>query len=344
MLDVLQRTACALILPLILCGCFNLDFGSGETEINGCGVGPDDVTMDFAGRYALGATTTISLSGLRDPEVTSSNREVVQVSAIDEGLVTLSFVGEGEADVTVSEVTDTGIDMATATITVAQVEGFQVVLPFCTDPDVPLAGKAVIDPELQVAYFDSDGPLHGRGLAETPWERDPEGSGDSFFNYALESGPHEVEVRAAGRLSVIHFEAVARDEVEALELVETDLGNGRIRVELVGVTASGTQVWNIDPYFMIDQELYCGRFEYTFEPGAAPSVLTAGSLAFTGDARFELLETTIYRAETAHASAAYASGISLTTPEFGGAPLTGLLSLALMALWIRFAARRGLRR
>lgn len=343
MFDVLQPSACALTFALFLSGCFNLDFGSGDTDIEGCGAAPHDVTMDFADRYALGATTTISLSGLREPEVRSSDPGVVEVGAIDEALVTLSFVGEGEAEITVSEVTDTGIDTATATVTVARVEGFQVVLPFCTDPRVPLAGKAVIDPELQVAYFDSDGPLHGRGLAETPWERDPGGSGDIFFNYGLESGPQQVEVRAAGRLSVIHFEAVARDEVEALELVETDLGNGRIRVELVGVTASGTQVWNIDPYFGIDQELYCGRFEYTFEPGAAPSLLTAGALAFSGDERFELVETTIYRAENAYDSAAYASGISLTTPDFRGAPLAGLLSLALMALWIRFAARRGLR-
>lgn len=348
MLNVSQRTACALLLPVFVQGCFSLDFGSGDTDIEGCGVAPHDVTMDFADRYALGATTTISLSGLREPKVTSSDPDVVQVSAIDQGLVTLSFVGEGEAEITVAELTDTGIDTATATVTVARVEGFRVVIPFCTDHDVPLAGKAVIDPELRVAYFDSDGPLYGRGLAETPWERDPESSGDSFFNDGLEPGPQQVEVRAAGRLSVIHFEAVARDEVEALELVETDLGDRRIRVELVGVTGSGTQVWNIDPYFRIDQELYCGRFEYRFEPGAAPSVLTAGALAFSGDARFELVETTIYRAETgydsaAYDSASYASGVSITTPSRGGAPLSGLVTLALMALCVPFAAGPGLR-
>lgn len=350
MLSIPRQIAGLLLLSLSITGCINFDFGSDDpVAVDGCGATPVDVTDDLADRYAVGSTATFSLRGLENPKVTSSKPDVVDVSVDEEPpavdgsstkalLVTLSFVGVGEASVRVAEYTDDGalIDAASATVTVAEAEGFQVVLPFHVDRAEPLAGKAVIDPELRVAYFDVDGRLHGRGLAETDWERKPSATDDIFFNHDLEPGLHQVEVRAVHRRSVIRFEAVARDEVEALELIETELGGGRIRLDLVGVTASGTQVWNILPVFRIDGWFHAGSFEYVFDPDAEPSTLEAYALAFQSD-DFDVTETTIYRERP---PGEYATHAAATVPAGGRAPLMALVSLLLMTGLIQIGTGR----
>ena len=234
---------------------------------------------DLQSRYALGSHTTLYLSDLDNPQVTSSDPEIVAVGPIEDDetdeyedkLVELSFVGAGTAILTISEAGESL--PADVPIEVAAFERFEVVLPtvFYRDPVAPLAGRTVIDPEFEVIYYDRDGRLYGQGLAQTEWAPAEDLPGDSFFNDTLDSGPHQVEVRAGHRASVIPFAAVARDEVVALELLETRLDENLIRLELVGLTKSGTPVWNIDPILSPQGGgLYFGSFEYLHDPDARP--------------------------------------------------------------------------
>ncbi|MBW2510140.1 MAG: hypothetical protein JRE81_16035, partial [Deltaproteobacteria bacterium] len=278
MLSVSHRGACLVMLAVAVSGCFNLDFGSGDSDIEGCGATPESIAMELEARYALGAETTLSLSGLENPSITSSHPDVIRVGPIHgDGQVTLSFVGVGEASITVSEASEE----ATVSIAVAELERFEVALPFYTDPLIPLSGKSVILPEFQVAYFDSHGRLYGRGLAETSWPSSESNDTDLFRNYSLESGPHLVEVRVGALESTILFGAVAPEELVSLQILETDLGQGRVRVDAVGLTESGTEVWNINPYFHVDDDFFVLSFEYTFDPDAPPSLVIAESFPLT---------------------------------------------------------------
>jgi len=331
MLSVSYRGACLVMLAVAVSGCFNFDFGSGDGDIQGCGATPESVAMELEARYALGAETTLTLSGLETPSITSSNPEVIRVGQIDnDDHVTLGFVGVGEASITVSE----GTDQATASVAVAELERFEVVLPSYTDPLIPLSGKSLIDPTFQVAYFDSEGRLYGRGLAETSWPSAKSYDADVFYNSSLESGPQLVEVRVGPFESTILFGAVARDEVVALEILETDLGQGRIRVDAVGLTESGTQVWNIAPYFQVDDDFFILSFEYIFDPDAPPTLVIAESFLLTNNGSLDPVEKEIHRAQPPNA-AAYAT----IAPPGGRAPVMALLSLLLMALAVQAGAR-----
>jgi hypothetical protein len=319
-----------------------LDFD--EDDIQGCPgepITPGSIAMSLQDRYALGATTTLSVTGLNDGEVTSSDPEVVVVTPLDEARFTLDFVGEGKATITVAE----GVESATARVEVAPLERFEVFLLGYANPPLRLAGRAVIRPSFEVQYFDRHGRLYGGGLAETSWQRiDPHSSFDAFQNLSLESGPHEVEVRVGNRLSVIEFEAVAEDEVRALWILETDVGEGRIRVDAVGITAAGTQVWNIGPYFEVDDDFFLFSFEYRYDPDARPTTVIAESIALSINGPLEPVQKTIYGTPVsepftitfgaAHASAA------VTTPGGGGhGPLVAILSLLLITLLLRMGTR-----
>lgn len=333
-----HRNVCVL-LPMVLAafalsGCFNFDFGSAESIDCGPPTTPESVASSLEDRYALGAVTTLSVSGLDEPEVTSSDPDVVIVSPIQDQRVTLYFVGEGTASIEVEE-----RDLvATATIEVARVERFEVVLPSYFDPWLPLEGRAVIDPELQVLCFDEVGRLHGARMADTTWTRVDDGYVDMFYNDSLEPGPQQVEVRVEDLVAVIDFEAVARDQVQALSIVETEQGDGRIRVDAVGVTESGTQVWNIDPIFWVDDQLFLMTFEYLSDPGGNPMNVVAESLAFSLNGPIESVETTIYGTLLGGPQLTFSFGAA--APPIGGkAPLFAFISLLLMTLLIRPAVR-----
>jgi hypothetical protein len=312
-------------------GCFDFSLGGDDAFDVGCETAAL-VAMDLEGRYALGATTAVFLGGLEDPEITSSNPEVVRVEMLGADELTLAYVGVGTAVITVRE----GGSTAGATVEVAELERFQVLLPSVweEDPTIPFAGKAVIDPAFEVVYSDRDGRLRGRGLAETSWERTPSRTADRFQNISLEPGPHQVEVRVGDRLSVVDFEVVARDDVVALAIVETDVGEERIRVDAVGLTESASEVWNIAPYFGVEDDFFVGWFEYVFDPDADPSVVVAQSLSLPLDpARKE-----IFRAKPPEQMAAFTAA----APAGGRRPLMAFLSLLLMTLAIRLRSTRGL--
>lgn len=256
-----------------LSGCF----GSGGTS--SCEPSPGSVAMSLEDRYVLGANTTLRVSGLENPGVVSSDPEVVHVGPILVDHVTLEFVGIGTALITVSD----GSGSAAVHVEVAELEQFEIMLiAWLTDadPHVPLAGKAVINPSFEVVYSDQFGRLYGGGLAETSWERFA--TGDSFRHLSLEPGLHQVEVRVGDRVSVTTFAAIAQDDIIALEILETDVGDGRIRVDAVALTEAGTQVWNIAPFFEVGDDYYYNSFEYVFDPAAESSVVVADSVVLSG--------------------------------------------------------------
>lgn len=345
MLSIWTRSASLLLLAVFASGCLDFSFGSDSTEVKGCSVAtPHSVARDLESRYALGSHTTLYLSDLDNPQVTSSDPEIVDVGPIEldetdeygDKLVELSFVGVGTAVLSISEAGESL--PADAPIAVAAFERFEVVLPtgFYHDPVVPLAGRALIDPAFEVIYYDRDGRLYGRGLAGTEWTPAEDLPGDAFFNDTLESGPHEVEVRAGYRASVIPFAAVARDEVVALELLETRLDENLIRLDFVGLTESGTQVWNIEPVFFADGTgIYLGSFEYLHDPGARPTALSANSVALTFNGKLDPIETT-FQGEPTRESSPLFSFASIG----GRAPLMALASLLLMTLALHAGIRR----
>jgi len=343
MLSIWTRGASLCLLALLASGCLDFSFGSDSTEVTNCSVAtPNSVAMDLESRYALGSHTTLYLSDLDNPQVTSSDPEIVAVGPIEDDetdgdkLVELSFVGIGTSVLTIREAGESL--PADVPIEVAAFERFEVVLPtaFHHDPVVPLAGKAVIDPAFEVIYYDRDGRLYGRGLAQTEWTPDEDLPGDAFFNDTLDSGAHQVEVRAGYRASVIPFAAVARDEVVALELLETRLDENLIRLELVGLTESGTQVWNIDPILSPEGGgLYFGSFEYVHDPDARPIELTAMSFPGSAVAALDPIETT-FQGEPTREGSSFFSFASVG----GRAPLMALISLLLMTLALQLGIRR----
>jgi hypothetical protein len=343
MLSIWTRGAPLCLLALLASGCLDFSFGSDSTEVTGCSVAtPHSVARDLESRYALGSHTTLYLSDLDNPQVASSDPEIVAVGPIEgdetdgDMLVELSFVGIGTAVLTISEAGES--IPADVPIEVAAFERFEVVLPtaFHHDPVVPLAGKAVIDPALEVIYYDRDGRLYGRGLAQTKWTPDEDLPGDAFFNDTLDHGPHQVEVRADYRASVIPFAAVARNEVVALELLETRLDENLIRLELVGLTESGTQVWNIDPILSPEGgDLYLGSFEYVHDPDARPIELTAMSFAGSPVGALDPIETT-FQGEPTREGSSFFSFASVG----GRAPVMALSSLLLMTLSLQLGIRR----
>lgn len=345
MLGIYSRSAFMLAMALSAAGCIDFDFGGGDTEVKGCSAAtPHSVTDDLESRYALGSRTTLYLSDLDNPRVTSSDPEVVSVGRIEpdardedeDRLVEIGFVGVGTAVLTVSESGES--TPAQVPLEVAALERFEVVLPtgIHSDPVVPLAGKTVIDPELEVIYYDRVGRLHGRGLAQTDWERTTSLTDDAFFNDTLDSGPQSVEVRAGRRRSVIPFAAVAHDDVIALELLETELDEGLIRVDLVGLTEAGTSVWNIDPVFAAaGNGLYLGSFDYFLDPDAAPTELSASAWALSDGTAFDPVETTF------HGEPAREGSFLFNFGSVGGhTPVMALVSLLMTALALRGGRRQ----
>lgn len=332
-----------------LSGCINLsdDNPYNIPDYKGCSLAsPRTVADQIAPRYALGSTTTLYLDDMINPRVTSSDPDTVYVGPVEvvpaeeegrspERKVELAFVGVGSALISVTESSED--PAASATVEVAPFERFEVVLPmaFDRDPVVPLAGRAVIDPAFEVIYFDRDGRLHGRGLAQSDWSTKASGTTDAFFNDELDSGPHQVEVQAGNGSSVILFRAVAPREVVDLELLETKLDENRVRVQLVGLTASGTQVWNIQPVFTLsDAGFYVGSFDYVHDPDARPTSLRADAWSMSLRSKLTAVEASI-RGEPTRESDNIFDLTFDSAAVAGSGPVAGLISLFLMVLALR---------
>ena len=281
--------------------------------------------MDLEDRYALGAEITVSLSSVANPRLVSRDPEVVRVGPTEGRAVTLEFVGTGMTTIEVSDA-DHAVSVE---VEVAEAERFEVVLVdwlTMKDGRIPLQGKALINPAFQVVYSDDAGRLYGRGLAETPWEPSDSRTVDVFQNPSLEQGIHQVEVRVGEQVQVSTFLVVKESQIVALDILETDLGGGRIRVDGVGRTQNDLPVWNIAPYFEVEGEYYGGSFQYVFDPSAEPSIVTIGSAFLFVEGQSE-----IRRADQREKQPA---SILLLAPKPHG-PMWALLSLLLMVASVR---------
>jgi hypothetical protein len=303
-------------------GCFRFDFG--DPEIKGCGTDPEDIADAFQDRYALGSNISVSTTGLVDPIIESSDERVVRIEHDRTAeLAHVFFVGEGRASIRVSE----GEVEVERTLTVARLARFEVLLP--GRRPIELEGRALVYPEFFVAYFDAaERRLHGRGLAESEWPRMEEGNLDAFYNDWLPPGPSEVEVRVGRQSERIQFEVVHPADVASLWILETQLDDGRIQVDLVGLSLKASPVWNLDPIFQLPDAYFVGSFVYTYDPDATPTPIVAQSLSLSLDP----VEKEIYSAEHLQQTFAYGSA---GVPG-GRAPLVALLSLLLIALVQRF--------
>ena len=348
MLACLRTPGFAFVIAATVAGCFSYgDVGYSGTEYKGCSLAtPKSVVAQLGSRYALGSTTTLYLRDLANARVSSDDSQVVHVGPVErapdedgvssEWQVELAFVGAGTAVISVAG-SEQDPD-AVVSVDVAPVERFEVVLTTDVhrDPVLPLAGRAVIDPSFEVIYFDHDGRLHGRGLAQSLWQATGSGTADAFFNDALASGPQRVEVRAADRASVIPFLAVAPEEVVALELFETQIDEDLIRVHLVGLTESGVQVWNIRPAFALtDTGFYMGSFDYIRDPDARPTELRADAWSSSLRPGLAAVETSIRGTPTRESDNIFACAA-----VGGRAPVAALLSLLLTVAAVRISRRR----
>ena len=199
MLSIWTRGASLCLLALLASGCLDFSFGSDSTEVTGCSVAtPHSAGRDLESRYALGSHTTLYLSDLDNPQVASSDPEIVAVGPIEDD------------------------------------------------------------------------------------ETDEDGD------------------------------------------------------KLVGLTESGTQVWNIDPILSPEGGgLYFGSFEYVHDPDARPIKLTAFSFAGSAVGALDPIETT-FQGEPTREGRSFFSFASVG----GRTPLMALSSLLLMTLALQLGIRR----
>jgi hypothetical protein len=94
-------------------------------------------------------------------------------------------------------------------------------------------------------------------------------------------------------------------------------------------------VWNIIPYFKVDEDFFIISFEYLFDPDAAPSLVIAESYALTASGPLDPAEKLIHRATSPDDNATYAT----VAPTTGRGPLMALMSLLLMALAVQVGVR-----
>ena len=290
------RDALALLfLTLATQGCnFDLDFG----EYGFLG-GPE--LQEVPERLALGASVVVTVDALNpDPNIVVSNPAVVEVEHLDATHLRLTGVGVGEATVVVE---DQGAACSYRT-EVARPAGYELFLVdrgFLSGP-VPIVhpgNKAVLSDVNQtfvIAYFDSNGPLHGRGLASVdapPRSQECEANYSSVLDahcFVLEEGLHVMHVQVGGETEEIVFGAVPAEDLVGLDVRGTDEANAQagdlIEMIAVGVTASGTPVYGLEPLF--GSQVWV----YEFDPSEPPQEVSVRALGFELKLRYRGAITT----------------------------------------------------
>lgn len=105
-------------------------------------------------------------------------------------------------------------------------------------------------------------------------------------------GPHLLELGGdddEGPI-VVAFEAVAKDEIVGIRLLQPDEEELRpgtwVEVDVVGVTEEGTQVRSIHPRFNAGGHTHLGYFAYRFDPDAPIRTLEVTALAWLERTQF----------------------------------------------------------
>ena len=107
---------------------------------------------------------------------------------------------------------------------------------------------------------------------------------DKLIQLDLSPGPQRLELGGDDddEPIVVAFESVSKDQIVGIELLqpnEEELSPGTwVEVDVVGVTADGTQVRSIHPRVGAGNDTYLGYFAYRFDPDAEPKMLNVDAL------------------------------------------------------------------
>ena len=244
-------------------------------------------------RYALGSLTRIRVLGHGPWTIESSDLSVVRIDAIDrnlvdEGDVTLSFVGVGQATLAI----ENELAIVERTIEVLPHDRFDVVLAEVTGAALgPIADQVLLAGKqwILVLYLDTQGrALYGDGLAELTMSRGVRscdellGAVEQHCIWIEDPGAHLLEVEVGNERVSLPFEAVRASDVIDVELLAADerqlLSQTWVQVDLVGITQDGVRVRGMHPRFDVGEDSYVGYFAYQYDPGAQPLTLLATAL------------------------------------------------------------------
>ncbi|MFZ1864238.1 MAG: hypothetical protein WAU39_08465 [Polyangiales bacterium] len=276
----------ALVALAIFPGCVGFavdcDLGSCEPEI-----------QHIAERYALGSRTRIRVLGHGPWTIESNDRSVVRIDAIDrddvdDGDVTLSFVGVGRATLAIEN------ELATVerTIEVLPHDRFDVVLAEITGAALgPIADQVLLAGRqwILVLYLDAQGrALYGEGLAKLNLSRGVRrcdevlGAVERHCLWIENPGAHVLEVEVGDERVSLPFQAVLASDVIDVELLAAEERELQprtwVQVDLVGITRDGMRVRGMHPRFEVGEGSYVGYFAYQYDPSARPLTLLATTL------------------------------------------------------------------
>ena len=245
-------------------------------------------------RFALGAAvvTPIASDG-PNALVSAEDPEVIRVERIDSSHVELRAMGVG---VTTIRVEEDG-QVARYSVEVVVHERHEVLLVQQGWGLVPITAvndKALLSNvphKILVALYDSEGLLFGTGLSTLALpERSQDceyQSGASFDGRCIifEEGLHILHVEVAGEEEDVMLGAVSEENiVDLLLLRSTEEENAEpgelIKVDVLGLTASGTRVYGLPEERTSAASWTVGPFAYQFEPSSAVELVTLEALGF----------------------------------------------------------------
>ncbi len=330
---------------IIVFGLFLLTQGCGDWNL--FTVGLDGIEE----RYVVGShDETRARLYVGETKASSSDPSVVDIVQLEENRFDLRAVGVGHAKVEIEDdegrqtydVEVTGLDPALTRVDLVET-GLAAVVPVTS-----VVGKTIVaghDQHFAVRYEDENGALYGSGLATVSL---PEGvsecpkahstSLDLFCANFEAAGEYTLSVSVGDNTHFVTINTVLASDVvgvEALASDESTLGKGDTgRVDLVGLTESGTQVYGIGVSFeTADGESSTGYFVYDYFPKADPTEVTATAMGFE--------QVTSFRGERLRNENAHDCS---TAPWTVGAvsPLAAMALMLMAAVRVRqerFAAR-----
>lgn len=291
MLHVKQLTV-GIVLALVAfgSGC-NWDFDFGGPSID-----------RLHERYARGTTQETHVDGYKGTtNITSDDPSVVRVEKLGMNRFKLHFVGSGRATLIASD----SEERRAETVSVRPHEGYYVILVespgSAVVPVDDLTGKTILSGEQDVAvlYYDSDGILFGRGLAETtlprtlvPCEQSSNAPVDLFcIDFQIETSEAFV-VKVGNEARRVSVNVVNPESVSQLRLLvdyhEAYQDDDLVRIDAVGVDDAGELVYGIHAHFTSPGPTTdVGYFTYEPQRQAPVATLVVTALNFRSELEYQ---------------------------------------------------------
>jgi len=278
-------------LPVVLAmfsGCnWDLDFGEGF------GFDWTSPGLEFVPkRFALGAAVVTAVqSDGPDALVTSEDPEVIRVERIDSSHVELRAMGVGATTIRVEEdgqganyIVEVVVHERHEVLLVQQGWG---VVPITTVDDKALLSDA--PQRILVTLYDSEGLLFGGGLSALALperSQDCEYQSESWFDercIIFDEGLHILHVEVAGEEEDLMFGAVSEERIVDILLLrsreeEDAEPDELIRVDVLGLTESGTRVYGLPEAHTTPASGTLGPFAYQFQPSSAVELVSFEAL------------------------------------------------------------------